>query len=106
MTSPSRAIEMKKPWFESNKGAPPMSKKLNANRIIVNAAAPVVTITITIDNRYEPPELKMQNSHLMPASVVASHLTTCVAQVLGMIIAAEADALSGKKPDTPPANPS
>ena len=79
-----------------------MSKKLNSNRLIVNANAPVAEIKITIDNRYDPPEIQMQNSHMMPASIVLGHLLNCAANVTGMIIAAEAQAAAGMKSGTPP----
>jgi hypothetical protein len=79
-----------------------MSKGLKTNRLITNANAPIATITITIDNRYDPPEIAMQNSHMMPASLVAAHLNNCLGNVLGMMVAAEAQALSGKKPEEIP----
>ena len=79
-------------------------------KLITNANAPVVKLTITIDNRYNPAEIQMQSSHPMPASVTVAHLLACAMNVQGMIIAAEAQAAAGnppvKPPDLPPVPPS
>lgn len=80
-----------------------MSKGLNTNRIIVNSGAPVVQIVITVDNRYNPPELAMQISHPMPALATAGYIYDCLGNVLRMMIQAEAaGAAKEKQPDSPP----
>lgn len=77
---------------------------LNSNRLIVHPNAPIVEIKIIIDNRYEPAEIAIVNTHTMPGSVVQGLFLDAAVNINRMWQQAEVG-LAAKPPDLPPAPP-
>ena len=96
----------KKPYFEFNE-----ETKERMSKIIQNALAPVVTITIKVDFRTKPEGIEFSASQALPGAVVQKVLLNCVGQLVDMQMQAEARAANmtpGQRealdvPDLPPA---
>jgi hypothetical protein len=73
--------------------------------LITNAAAPVDTITITVDNRYSPPDIKFASSRPLHSMWVVKILTFCINGLVDMMFQPEngAQQPAEKLPDLPPA---
>lgn len=69
-------------------------------QIIVNANAPIVELTITVDNRYNPPAIGMKSSRPMPAKIVEKTLLFCAANLIDQELNAEMKA-AGAAPIPP-----
>jgi len=72
--------------------------------LITNAAAPVDTITITVDNRYNPPDIKFASSRPLHSMWVVKILTFCINGLVDMMMqpGKSADVPAEKVPDLPP----
>lgn len=77
------------------------NQKKEMSQIIVNANAPIVELTITVDNRYNPPAIGMKSSMPMPAKIVEKTLLFCAANLIDQELAAEMKA-AGAAPIDPP----
>jgi len=68
---------------------------------------PTDTITITIDNRLNPPQATMKLSRDLPAPWVAGVLSMLISQLMGEMMQRLSMGLSPLKPEAkPPDNPS
>lgn len=77
--------------------------------LITNATAPVDTITITIDNRYNPPDIKFSSSRPLHSMWVVKILTFCINGLVDMMfgpgsVDVKPPVDPSKPPDLPPAS--
>jgi hypothetical protein len=56
------------------------------SNLIVNAAAPVDTITITVDNRTNPPDIKFSSSRPLPGAWVVKIMAFCISGLMDMLM--------------------
>jgi hypothetical protein len=76
-------------------------------KIIINPLAPVDTVTISVDNRFVPPEIQLKVSREIPGQAVVKLMAHCIAtlmdvmsmqQAAGQNAPAAKDATNGEAP--------
>jgi hypothetical protein len=73
------------------------------SNLIVNANAPVDTVTITIDNRMNPPDIKFSSNRPLPVFWVVKVMTFCISGLMDMALRGpvDANAVPSTNPNTP-----